>query len=45
MEEIVSRPDIDEKRVYLMGASMGGYGTWQLAMSMPDTFADGKKFG
>lgn len=39
VNEIVSRPDIDKKRVYLMGASMGGYGTWQLAMSMPDTFA------
>ena len=22
-----------------MGASMGGYGTWQLAMSLPDIFA------
>ena len=22
-----------------MGASMGGYGTWQLAMSMPEIFA------
>ena len=30
---------VDPARVYLMGASMGGYGTWQLAMSLPDTFA------
>ncbi len=29
----------DKRRVYLMGASMGGYGTWQLAMSRPELFA------
>lgn len=29
----------DKNRVYMMGASMGGYGTWQLAMSMPEVFA------
>ncbi len=29
----------DIRRIYLMGASMGGYGTWQLAMSMPEVFA------
>lgn len=29
----------DNKRIYLMGSSMGGYGTWQLAMSMPELFA------
>ena len=29
----------DRERVYLMGASMGGYGTWQLAMSLPELFA------
>ncbi len=29
----------DKKRVYMMGASMGGYATWQLAMSMPEIFA------
>ena len=29
----------DKKRIYLMGNSMGGYGTWQLAMSMPELFA------
>ena len=26
----------DPDRVYLMGLSMGGYGTWQLAMSCPE---------
>lgn len=30
---------VDSSRIYLMGASMGGYGTWQLAMSLPDLFA------
>ncbi len=29
----------DRERVYLMGISMGGYGAWQLAMSMPELFA------
>ena len=32
-------PRVDKERVYLMGASMGGYGTWQLAMSLPELFA------
>lgn len=29
----------DPSRVYLMGASMGGYTTWQLAMAHPELFA------
>ena len=29
----------DSERIYLVGNSMGGYGTWQLAMSMPEMFA------
>ena len=29
----------DPERVYFMGASMGGYTTWQLAMTMPETVA------
>ena len=29
----------DTERIYLMGASMGGYATWQLAMSLPKNFA------
>ena len=29
----------DKNKIYLMGASMGGYGTWQLAMSLPELFA------
>ena len=29
----------DKCRIFLMGASMGGYAVWQLAMSMPEYFA------
>ena len=35
----VSLPFVDETQLYGMGASMGGYGTWQLAMSLPQYFA------
>lgn len=30
---------VDENRIYLMGASMGGYGVWQMGMSLPEHFA------
>jgi predicted esterase len=30
---------VDHDRVYLTGLSMGGYGTWDLAMAHPDQFA------
>jgi predicted esterase len=30
---------IDPGRIYLMGHSMGGYGTWSVAMAHPDVFA------
>ena len=36
---VASAPYTDPERLYLVGNSMGGYGTWQLAMSMPDFFA------
>ena len=36
---IASAPFTDPERLYLVGNSMGGYGTWQLAMSMPEYFA------
>jgi predicted peptidase len=36
---ILGNPFADRNRIYLMGPSMGGYGTWQLAMSMPEYFA------
>lgn len=39
VRDLVSKPFVDKNRVYLMGASMGGYTTWHLAMSMPEKFA------
>lgn len=39
VEEISDYDFVDASRIYLMGASMGGYATWQLAMSMPERFA------
>lgn len=30
---------IDPNRIYLMGHSMGGYGTWSIAMAHPDVWA------
>lgn len=30
---------VDSTRIYLMGHSMGAYGTWSIAMNHPDTFA------
>jgi predicted peptidase len=30
---------VDAARIYLMGHSMGGYGTWSIAMNHPDIFA------
>lgn len=30
---------VDTGRIYLTGLSMGGYGTWQLAMQYPKAFA------
>lgn len=39
IDDIRQKPYVDQDRVYLMGASMGGYAVWQLAMSQPDWFA------
>ena len=30
---------IDKARIYMLGASMGGYGTWQMAQCRPEIFA------
>ena len=30
---------VDERRIYLTGLSMGGFGTWRLALEYPDRFA------
>lgn len=36
---IAVQPYTDRRRIYMTGGSMGGYATWQLAMSMPEYFA------
>ena len=39
VKEIAKASFTDAKKIYAMGASMGGYATWQLAMSIPEFFA------
>jgi predicted peptidase len=39
--ELVGRYPIDPNRIYLMGFSMGGSGTWDMLMRHPDVFAAG----
>jgi len=39
LHEVVSRYRIDEDRIYLTGLSMGGFGTWSLAVAFPNRFA------
>ncbi len=38
---LLEHPDIDPKRVYITGLSMGGFGTFDLLMRRPDLFAAG----
>ena len=39
VDEITGFSFCDPRRVYAVGPSMGGYATWQIAMSMPQYFA------
>jgi predicted peptidase len=39
LDDMIKKYSVDEDRVYLTGLSMGGYGTWDLAMTYPDRFA------
>ena len=39
LDEVVAQYRIDEDRIYLTGLSMGGFGTWSLAIRQPDRFA------
>lgn len=39
VKEVSNYTFTDKQSVYLMGTSMGGYATWQLAMSCPEYFA------
>ena len=36
---IRENPDVDPNRIYCVGYSMGGKGTWEWAMTHPDRFA------
>ncbi|HEU4388212.1 MAG TPA: prolyl oligopeptidase family serine peptidase [Blastocatellia bacterium] len=39
LDEVRHAYNIDPSRIYLTGHSMGGYGTWSVAMNHPDIFA------
>lgn len=39
IQNILKVNNIDEKRIYLTGLSMGGWGAWNLAFAHPDMFA------
>ena len=39
LDQVMSDYAVDEQRIYLTGLSMGGFGTWGLAMAYPDLFA------
>ena len=39
LDHVLQTYRIDEKRIYLTGLSMGGYGTWDLATREPHRFA------
>lgn len=39
LDEVAANYRTDPDRVYLTGYSMGGYGTWELAIARPDLFA------
>jgi len=39
VQELLNEYPVDEKRLYITGLSMGGFGTWDLITRYPDTFA------
>ncbi len=39
LDEIVSKYRVDTNKVYVTGLSMGGHGTWELAIKEPNRFA------
>ncbi len=39
LDEVSAVYPVDTSRIYLTGLSMGGYGTWQLAIEHPERFA------
>ncbi len=39
LDEVIAKHNVDEKRIYLTGLSMGGYGTWNLGLAHAKRFA------
>lgn len=39
IDEVCHHHRVDPQRIYLTGLSMGGYGTWEMAMHYPELFA------
>ncbi len=39
LDDVISRYRVDRDRIYVTGVSMGGHGTWGLAVIYPDMFA------
>lgn len=39
IDDVLANYNVDKSRVYLTGLSMGGFGTWDLAMAYPEYFA------
>ncbi|QQS35403.1 MAG: prolyl oligopeptidase family serine peptidase [Ignavibacteriales bacterium] len=39
LDEIESNYNVDKNRIYVTGLSMGGHGTWSLALQQPERFA------
>lgn len=39
LNEVIANYRVDKNRIYLTGLSMGGYGTWAMAMKYPRRFA------
>jgi predicted peptidase len=39
LDEVTAKLKVDTNRVYLTGLSMGGFGTWSLALAQPERFA------
>jgi predicted peptidase len=39
LDEVTAKHRTDPRRIYLTGLSMGGYGTWSVALNHPERFA------
>ncbi len=39
LDELIAKHAVDTNRIYLTGLSMGGFGSWSLALSHPERFA------